>query len=685
MIIYNIDTFPYHHLYDYPIIRHHKNTYVNIEAAFDIETTNIYCKRRMECKKMRRGECNGDKCRHWIKPTSYMYHWQACIGNDVIFGRTWEEYQYFVKKVALTLGLSNRKRLVFYVHNLGFEFQFLRSYFEFTEVFAREKRRPMKAVAGGIEYRCSYMLSNMSLAKFCENTPNVIHGKLKGSFDYDKIRTSKTPLTEQEKAYCFNDVKGLAECIHEYLKEDTIGSIPLTSTGFVRRDCRNAWKKNKKNKRNMQKNALTYEQYLLCKEAFRGGNTHANHVYADKIIRNVKSVDIASSYPYVLMTKRYPTKFVRENPAKLKQYCTDEWSFLVKCRFRGVKYKGTCNIPYIPVSKTIRESDENGNLIPRKLLLDNGRILTADRIVMTLTNIDLEIIYQEYDIESMEVSEFHVARNEYIEPELREKILEYFHAKSTLKGVSGKEYEYMKSKNKLNGIYGMMVTDILMDDVLYENGWKDAEEKTEDEKRKALSSYYKNPNSFLTYQVGVWVTAYARQSLQNMLTRTGADTVYCDTDADKFIGDHSQDIKEINEAIIAEIKNAPIPPHVTHNGRDYYMGLFEDDGEYEEFITLGAKKYCVNKHGKISTTVAGLGKTEGAARITELGIRHFCHGTVFFPSGRLNAYYNDYSETIYIQGEKIETGSNLCFMPGTYILGITDEYKELLSNHYSRL
>lgn len=691
MQIYDINTFPYFHLYDYPLVRNHNTNYINIEAAFDIETTNIYCEYRKTCELCQHGKCPGRKCPSWVNPVSFMYHWQMCIHNDVVFGRTWEEYLYFVKKIGEMLELGLRKRLVVYVHNLAFEFQFLKSHFNFTEVFARKERQPIKAYADGIEYRCSYILSNMSLQKFCENTPNVTHGKLKGNLDYDKIRTSKTLLTREEQEYCYNDVKGLCECIAHYLKEDSICSIPLTSTGFVRRDCRNAMKKNPRNKINQKKNALNLHLYNLLKEAFRGGNTHANYYYANEKLEGVKSKDIASSYPYVLMVKKYPTKFIRENPKNINRYRNNpDFSFLAKIRLKNVRYIGKCNIPYIAISKCLNEKDSDGRLIKKGIVSDNGRVLRADQIVLTVTNIDFEIILREYKADKIEISEFYVSRNKYLPKELREQILKYFKLKSELKWIAGKEYEYMKSKNKLNGIYGMMVTDIVMSQIEYiNNEWRKADESSDEEKSAVISKYYSNPNTFLSYQVGIWVTAYARENLQKALEAVGSDVVYCDTDSVKYLGDHEVDFARINGGIMKEIEDSPLKPEVVVGKKTYYMGLYEDDGEYIEFKTLGAKKYATKyiKDGEIKykTTVAGLGVKEGSAYIKTNGIDAFKIETVFYPSGRLNVYYNDDSTVLTINNETIHTGSNVCMMPGTYILGITDDYNEILTNKFSPL
>lgn len=669
-IVYDYKSFPYAEILGTTTVRKHKETYYNIPCAFDIETTNV----------------NGEK------PYAFMYQWQFCFDKIVCFGRTWEEYVVYISKLHEVLELSEYKKLVVYVHNLDFEFQFLRSFFIFTKVFARKERKPLKACANGIEYRCSYYLSNMSLSKFCENTPGVRFYKLKDIYDYNKIRTPKTPLTNDELAYCYCDVYGLCECIRHKLEEDTIASIPLTSTGYVRRDFRSAVQKNKKNRQRFIDTALDEELYTIMREAFRGGNTHANAWYSGQILENLDSYDVSSSYPGAMLLDKYPmTKFIKENPTRLKKYLSPGNAFIGRFRFVGVKHKLPYGIPYIDVAHCRALSGS---------VKDNGRILAADDIIITLTDIDYKIIIDTYDIDKIYCKDLYVSKYGYLPAEIREMTKIYFESKSKLKNVEGMEYEYTKSKNKLNSAYGMMVCNIVDGDIVIgkakesihkkptKTGW-DTEKSNVKEK---LEKYYKNRNSFLSYQHGVWVTANARKRLQDMINIVGNDVVYIDTDSIKCLSGHKNDFAKMNKFIIDKINHAPIPPHIKVDGTDFYMGTWDYEGSYNKFITHGSKKYCYEHTvydkekkmyiDKIVTTVSGLGKEEGSAEISKKGITDFRIGKVFKDSGRLTAYYNDDTEihTITINGDTFITGSNVALIPTTYILGISDEYEELLKN-----
>lgn len=670
MKIYTVDTFPLtQEQRFYKKVRDRQgNAYYNIPCAFDIETTSIYCSRLKGCELMKKAECPKEKCPHWTTPVSYMYIWQFSLNGTICIGRTWEEYLEFIDKITTHLNLNDNTRLAVYVHNLAFEFQFLKDFFDINEVFAREERRPIRARSGGIEYRCSYMLTNMSLAKFLENTPGVIHKK-SPDFDYDKIRTATTPLSQQELEYCVNDVLGLTEALAVRLKEDTIATIPMTSTGYVRRDCRLASQSNPQNYRHFKQNSLTLDMYDAAQWARRGGNTHANALYAGQLLSDIESFDIASSYIARIMMEKYPCSFMKCNPHRLEEWIQTGYACLFRIQLAEVEQITPYGIPYLSVSKMYNK---------KNCTEDNGRILDADYLDMWITDVDWKIIKRQYRWKRQQVSHCYCAKYDYLPLEIRKQCMEYFYKKCTLKGIEGKEYEYAKSKNSLNSIFGMMLTDVMQDTIVYENGlWKTEEKNRQD----ALKRYYSSRQNFLSYQHGVWVTAWARKELQRGLDI--CDPIYCDTDSSKTFAEYAEAFKKLNAEIWNEIDHCPLPPILEVNGKTYAMGVWEHDASYDEFITWGAKKYCYKKRrkDKYETTVAGLGVDAGASYVNAHGIESFTPGTVFYPSGRLNAFYNDTPiTTITVEGVEMTTASNVAMVPGTYTLGITDTYEGILKD-----
>lgn len=643
--------------------------YINAACAFDIETTSI--------------AAGQGKDTYY---EGFMYHWQFCIDDMVIMGREWKKFKKLLAYLYEHLDLNENKRLVIYVHNLGFEFQFLKDIIGVDELFARDKRKPLYFVRNGFEFRCSYFLSNMSLAKFCENSALARHYKLDvDMFDYRKIRTNRTPLEPYEIGYCYNDVRGLCECINTLLLEDTIATIPLTSTGYVRRDFRNACRKFRGYREKLDKQLIdTVELYRLAKRAFRGGNTHASRFYAGQIIRNVKSRDGASAYPAQMNAAYFPigkfTKFTIDKYDEFLEYL-NEYCCLFTMDFYGIVIKEGIPIPYIDIAHCTMHNS---------ILNDNGRVLQAEYIQYSMTEIDFKIIESQYEWESCELTVFYFTERGYLPEPIRTTSMDYFRKKTTLKGVEGKEYEYMKSKNKLNSGFGMMVTDIVSDDVCVkenEGGTLEWEKKPVSDERmeELIERYSQSKNTFLNYMWGIWVTAQQRHTLQQGIDICGMNTVYVDTDSVKYFStpEIERRFEELNKELKHKQEIAPLKGIINHKGREICLGVFESDGDYKRFLTFGAKKYCYeNQDGSFHITVAGMGKKKGAERVG--CIENFQIGRTYKDVGRSVLFYNDskpHEMTVTdCNGvtSTFMTASNIGVVDTTYTLGVTDEYYELI-------
>lgn len=669
--VYSINDFPYADFRKEQKVKNKKGiTYYNISASFDIESTTI------DGRKIRKG-----KIEHYIDPPQgFMYQWQFAIKDKVCFGRTWEEFTQFIENIRIALELYDNKILVVYVHFLSYEFQFMKDFFQIESIFATEKRKILKMNTIGIEFRCSYMLSNMSLAKFCENSRLCSHYKMKDTYDYKKLRTPKTPLTNEEMAYCYNDVRGLNECIDTLLLEDDILSIPITNTGYVRREFRQAMR-TKENRRLFEKIQLNVEEYNILRKAFRGGNTHANRMYSNKILPNVYSYDIQSSYPAMMMLEEFPMgKFTRvtlDTQEKLDLY-TSKYCVVMTIEMFDITVKENVVIPYLDIAHCSRHSNiEN----------DNGRVLSADYVEITLTNLDLDIIRENYNFTGLRVLKAEYARKGKLPKEFREKLLHFYTLKTELKDIDGKEYEYMKSKNRVNSSYGMMVTAIDHSEIDYNAETHDWTENFP-EVEKALFDYYKNRNNFLCYQWGVWVTALARTALQKMISKIGIDVIYVDTDSVKFINrDNCKYFEEENKRIIQKVLSNDIKAYATDKeGIDRYLGIWDYEGSYIRFKTLGAKKYCFEKYNKkkdiveFKITVSGMSKEKGARAVGTM--ENFNIGQVYHDIGRTTSWYNESDiKQITVNGDTFTTASNIAVLETTYELGVTNEYYEILSKY----
>lgn len=577
----------------------------NIPCSFDIETTSFYY--------------NGEKC-------AIMYEWTFGINGNVIIGRTWEELEKLLKTIANHLGLNVNKRLVIYVHNLSFEFQFIRKRLLWEKVFSVDTRKPVYAITlSGLEFRCSYMLSGYSLAKLGDELTRYKVTKMSGDLDYSLLRHAETPLTNAELKYCENDVRVVMSYIQECVEnEGDISKIPLTKTGYVRTYCRNACLYDGSNHRNntgkykayrelMNVLTLEPEEYKQLKRAFQGGFTHANAYYTGNILEKVASYDFTSSYPYVMISEKFPMSKGRLVNGNGRLHSEDEFYYYLRrycclfdVRFYGIMAKVTHENP-ISYSRCYNVQNAVSN---------NGRIVQADLIGTTLTECDFKVIRYFYKWDKMEIANFRVYDRGYLPTDFVKAILKLYSDKTTLKGVEGKEVEYLLSKGMLNACYGMIVTDICRDENIYTKFDEWEIEKPDIE--KAIENYNKNKKRFLFYPWGVWVTAYARQNLFTGIVEFESDYIYSDTDSVKVLNyqNHQQYIDDYNRQCEAKLKAAcqyhKIPFSLmqpeTIKGEKKLLGIWDFEGVYSRFKTLGAKRYMTEKDDKISFTVSGVNK-----------------------------------------------------------------------------
>ena len=458
--------------------------YLNVEMSFDIETTSMLLN-------------DTDKF-------AFMYEWTFGIHdrNYICYGRTWEQFIKLCDDLHSFYNLSDNRRCIIYVHNLGYEFQFMRKFFNWVNVFSVDDRKPIKALCDkGIEFRDSYILSGYSLAKTAENLTSHKIKKLLGDLDYKLVRTSETYLSPEELAYCNNDVEIVLDYINEQITQyGDITKVPLTNTGRVRSFVKDKCYRNKVGKKTksqraryinlMSKLTLTPDIYMMLKQAFMGGFTHSSMKYTGynenlAPLKNVSSIDFTSSYPYTMLSEKFPmSKAIPVNMQEGKfmdYYKSPNIGLLFECKLIGVHSKNTYE-SYLSESKCYR---------CKGLITNNGRIFQADEVTTTITDIDLKIILSCYEVEHIEISTCYRFILDYLPRPIITSILELYKNKTQLKNVEGKEVEYLLSKGMLNSVYGMCVTDIVRDEIIYnaENDLWETEKLNTESRAEKIEKY----------------------------------------------------------------------------------------------------------------------------------------------------------------------------------------------------
>lgn len=661
------------------------------------------------------------------KPWAFMWHWQACICGRCVFGRRWEEFFDFFKRLSEHLRLKQDKRMVVFVHNLGFEWAFMypmvREHFGEYHIFATGSHEPVKiSFDNGLEFRCSYKLSNMSLWRFTQTEMACPYEKAYGDLDYKKVRTAGTPITDEEAAYNLIDVLGLYHAVKSKMAgdKDIITTLPITSTGYPRRITRRACREDESyHDKVFVPLALKWEVYKMLKESGRGGNTHGSRFLAGRIIYDIFSMDYVSEYPSEIVLQPYPmTPWCRygevESLDELHELM-DQKACLFRVTFFNLDILPDQPVPYLPIDKATH--------IIGGIEGDNGRVLRAPgAISYTLTDIDFKIVEQIYDISGgVAISDMYISDYKPLPEPIRETVLKFFRLKCEIKrqikeakedhkrGIYTDEqyvevvnllkYKYGKVKNLLNSIFGMMYTDPVKEEMLMDDdgSWhiKETEEDPEELGKKLLNKFNNSRNSFLNYTWGVWTTAWGRWSLHQLQAcavhrdgdRVTSALVYSDTDSAKAYAWDYEALAELNARIIQKAEELGAYAEAPDGTKDY-LGWAEEDSHARRFITWGAKKYAYEDDAGLHVTVSGVANVTRPGEYLGLGalelqahggLEAFRPGFIWKEAGGMEVWYG-HSEPRYVtvDGCRMLTASYAALKDGFYTLGLTEEYQALI-------
>lgn len=715
--------------------RYNQYTLQNI-ITYDIETSTVYRKKGTnEAIGFDHELYNSDeeykKMIDEAEPLSIMYHWQFAIesadGHIYVFtGRDWSECYEFIMKLnyeikrQICFGVNSVNRdaetmaalasntplkSIWWIQNAGFEFQHLRNLFENDfyatsrkqKVFARSPRKPMKVNfslgAGlGVEIRDSYVLTQKSLSNWCKDEQLPVMKC--DPIDYLKIRTPETPLTQEEIQYCINDVVSMVYGIWKYRdKFGTIENIPLTQTGIVRRKvCTTTFEEDYqwcKDQCNIMKK-YTYGFFSTLCKLFQGGWTHANAKMVDTIHHNVRAFDFASSYPAVMTTALFPTgEFELTHTGYFDKYSKQDVHGNGRRWFAKVKFKSLVSVKqntYWSLSKC-----EEIEGLP---MVDNGRVVSCYSLTCWLTDLDYDIMRQAYVWSEVECLELYTAKSGYLSTSLIRLILGYFGYKTSLKGTDNLSL-YTESKQFINSIYGCFVTRIVSDEIEFQandEGWH--KESCSEETFYETMDQLKPDKCFGSFQLGIWVTAWARHRLWDFILHFDEKIIYCDTDSIKGLFD-DEDLKWIEEYNnkIADLEanvasklgiSEDLYTPITSKGKMKRLGIMEREDDAVRFKTLGAKRYAYEtEDGAVHTTIAGLPKGAGTKKLKS--IDDFTNKTVWNTkeSNKNTAVYNDnqtWCDVVDMYGNTYTATDKygVAIVPTTFDMTIGEEFEKFL-------
>lgn len=621
------------------IVGKEKRKYLNISCAFDIETSSFYDK---------------------DEKVALMYLWQFGIYDEekedtiVITGRTWEEFKKLLNQINKVIEKIKKKEnikkllLPCYIHNFSFEYAFLRGEFPDIRrgVFLTDKVTPLYADLDNVQFRCSYMLSGVALKYLPTKTKKMV-----GDLDYDKIRTPLTPITDKEMQYAINDIKVVCEYIYSKIQQDgDVSKIPYTKTGYVRRGLLEhcVGREYYSNKKNCYKQILsqlqihTLGEWKVIRNAYTGGYTACNPETYGVTIYDVICKDFSSSYPSIICEPLFPNSYVGFH----KSMTQTEFEKMIKTNcgyclvtFHNIRAKW-CWSTNISYSKCVELSTIDYDL-------NNGKVFGCkENLSLFITDIDYKIIKENYEwdgeAEFKFVSEY---TRGYLPRDVIDYILKLYKDKTELKGIIAEIIRYCLAKEQINSVYGCMVTDVCKE-ILKDIEEEDEEKVSEDERVVGLLKKYnnklKNVTTPIAYQYGVYISSIARRNLFYGIRKAGklGLFLYCDTDSvyvrcgvgyqkeyklfENFVSAYNNRIKQKMEKMCEHFgfdKNAWCPKTIKDVEKP--LGYWDNDGRYNHFKSLGAKRYIKTKYNKrlgmyeLIITVAGLGKSQGCEAIAK--------------------------------------------------------------------
>ena len=556
------------------------------------------------------------------------------------------ELMQFYNLLIQTYELSKTKRIITYIHNASYDLSYLIQYIQLYLPYKDDRfgiydgeHKIVTYQQGGIEFRCTYMLTHQSLEKWSESM-NAEHKKQVGLYDYSKVLFQDSVLDESEKTYDEYDILAMEDSFKKQLQlhNDNITTVPLTSTGYIRRKLRKACIYDRYfREKYFYKSRLDADSYKFCLYAFAGGYTHNNRFYRGVMVRcKGGHRDFRSHYPTQLTTYPLPfgkpevyynitQKYYRETHKKIsaKQILNlyPRFSTITKLYIKRMELKdNNITMPFMQVSKMFNKTRNC------KYIADNGRLLKmySGSFFTYVDNHTLKILLEQYNIFGTIIKVYRF-KNYKLPSCMREVIDELYKAKSDLK-ILEKECEemygkfseqtidahmqLMLSKALLNSCYGCLAMNPIR--MKYDMDFEKAEpfiiEKaynSDEELQEGLDDYYNGRNNFLAYQVGCFVTALARAELYEYIKCIGYDKVlYCDTDSIFYLKDEETEkrIEELN----AE-KNKTAPFITDSKGNKIYYDVFENEEDWKAFKGLHSKCYgIVTNKDELQITVAGI-------------------------------------------------------------------------------
>ena len=386
----------------------------------------------------------------------------------------------------------------------------------------------------------------------------------KGIIDYDNF-----VINEETLEYVFNDVKIVALALRE-IKENGMTAMTTASSAY-------------NNYTTMMPFFGSYfpdldEEFLVnYRNAYRGGRSQVNPLFANMILNNVKRYDVNSMYPYIMSELPLPYG----DPIPLEE--TGQYQFEL--------YK-------IYVIFKLKEGHLPTLLKKNVLYADQSYYTETDQVepeCIYISNIDFELLEKHYDISYIEFEEIWGFKTaDYL---FKRYINHWYQIKCTTKGA-----KRAIAKLMLNSLYGKFGSNI-----------------------KGKSKYpYLDENEALSFKTGeetirkkyylpiaIAIVSWAHKIIDDAICSTGYDKfVYCDTDSVHTLGSLSPDL--IDPIVLGKFKLEGTELKSKYVRQKTYVYSEFDNGNIVYTITCAgmddlSKQYTINEYGENIFNVFGVG------------------------------------------------------------------------------
>ena len=386
----------------------------------------------------------------WLEDETYVWAWALCdIDNpdDIKLGTDIDSF------FKLCQQYKNPR---IYFHNLKFDGSFLLYYLmENGYTLLREDEKPKeksfqcvisdlgafyqiivytKAYNSRVEkitFIDSLKIINMSVEAIAK-TFNLPISKLE--LDYNKPRELGYQLTDEEKNYIKNDVKivamALAQLFSEKLTKSTAAANALGYYKSIMGD----------RKFEHYFPTLTFEEDSMIRGAYKGGFTFLNKVWKDVDIKqNVYILDVNSLYPSC-MKSPYILPYGKPVYFKGKYQENKLYPLYIQTIYCSFKIKPN-KIP------TIQIKEKNFLFRPNEYIEDSE----GEEFVLTLTNIDLELFLDHYEVHNLEYLGGFMFRGT---QGLFDEYIDYWTERKIQAGKEGNKRKRAIAKLQLNSLYG---------------------------------------------------------------------------------------------------------------------------------------------------------------------------------------------------------------------------------------